>query len=63
MWEFIFICPVTAYPVQAYAEDSAVAADYYEAIQCTACKGVHLVNPRSGRLAELNSQRLRAVLK
>jgi len=63
MREFVFICPITNYPVQAYAEDSAVAVDYYEAIQCTACKGVHLVNPRSGRLAGLNSQESRAVSK
>jgi len=37
--------------VQGWAEESPAANDYYEAVQCTACKHVHLVNPVSGRVA------------
>ena len=37
--------------VQGWAEAAPAANDYYEAVQCTACKRVHLVNPTTGRAA------------
>ena len=51
MREYIFICPNSGLSVQGWAAESPLAADYYEAVQCGACNGVHLVNPRSGKVA------------
>jgi hypothetical protein len=51
MGGFVYTCPTTGMKVQGWAEESPAANDYYEAVQCTACKHVHLVNPVSGRVA------------
>jgi hypothetical protein len=51
MRAFVFTCPTTAMKVQGWAEAAPAANDYYEAVQCTACKRVHLVNPITGRAA------------
>lgn len=51
MTSFKFTCPVAVTIVQAWAVDEpAVAAEFYEALECPACKGVHLVNPRTGKV-------------
>jgi hypothetical protein len=50
MSPFTFRCPTSAQIVQGFASDGAPAGDYFEAVECTACKRVHLVNPRTGKL-------------
>ena len=51
---FVYRCPNTGLNVQGWLESEPAAdreADLYEAVTCTACARVHLVNPRTGRLS------------
>jgi hypothetical protein len=41
---FIYRCPTTGLNVQGLAED------HYQAVQCLACQGVHLVNPATSNV-------------
>jgi hypothetical protein len=49
---FVFRCPNTGLNVQGWvAEDpSEPASEAYEAVTCTACARVHLVDPRTGKI-------------
>jgi hypothetical protein len=52
-----FHCPNTGFHVQAWIEgDDSEANDLYEAVTCTACQRVHLVNPKSGRVIGNNDE-------
>lgn len=54
----LFSCPRTGSKVQALLTDEAVGADTqhegagrrYETVSCLACSGVHLVDPRNGKV-------------
>ena len=52
MASLMFTCPTTRMAVHAWivADPAAPALDYFEAAECTACRGVHMVNPRTGRV-------------
>lgn len=52
MAAFLYRCPNTGLNVQGWiADDPAERADEsYEAIACTACTRVHLVNPKTGKV-------------
>jgi hypothetical protein len=46
---FLYRCPTTGYNVQGFVPDRpALGNDVYEGVTCTACRGVHLVNPTTG---------------
>jgi len=46
-----FRCPNTGFRVHAWFEDEDSDGNQkYEALTCTACQRVHLVNPKSGRV-------------
>lgn len=47
---FVFRCPNTALNVQGHAKDHGDKGRAFEAILCTACKRVHWVNPKTGKL-------------
>jgi len=49
---FLYRCPTTGHKVQGLVPANARSTDDagYESITCLACNGVHLVNPRSGRV-------------
>jgi hypothetical protein len=48
---FLYRCPNTGYRVQGFvAEEVSVERDGYEALTCTACQRVHLVNPTTGKV-------------
>jgi hypothetical protein len=50
---FLYRCPTTGHKVQGLLHGRARCADdtaTYETVTCLACNGVHLVNPRSGRI-------------
>ena len=52
MATIIYRCPTTGLNVQGwFADDSARADtnDTYEAVLCTACTKLHLINPKTGR--------------
>jgi hypothetical protein len=38
--------------VQGHVADDLIDGDTYEAVPCTACGRVHLVNPKSGKVLE-----------
>ena len=48
---FLYRCPTAGHDVQGFVPDNAVALDdsVYEAVTCTVCRGVHLVNAKTGR--------------
>jgi hypothetical protein len=53
MTAFIFRCPITGYNVQGHSADPTPDDDAatYHAVTCTACARVHLVNPKTGKVA------------
>jgi hypothetical protein len=51
MGAFVFTCPATGMKVQGWTAETPAANDYFEAIPCTACQHVHLVNAATGRVA------------
>jgi len=50
MIAFVFKCPNTGLQVQSWRSGTAMAGDYFEAVECTACKRVHFVDPRNGKV-------------
>jgi hypothetical protein len=59
---FIYRCPVTGYNVQGHSTDTRLDDDAatYQAVTCTACARVHLVNSKTGKVA--GAERLPSVL-
>ena len=52
MATIIYRCPNTGLNVQGWFADDparAEADDTYEAVLCTACAKLHLINPKTGR--------------
>jgi hypothetical protein len=49
---FIYRCPNTGLNVQGFTADDLTEGDKqtYEALNCTACKQVHSVNPKTGKV-------------
>jgi hypothetical protein len=46
---FLYRCPTTGYRVQGFIAEE-LPADTYEAVACTACRRIHLVNPTTGKV-------------
>jgi hypothetical protein len=54
MTTFVYRCPNTTLRVQGFSVDEVPdggAGAYYVTVTCTACRGLHLVNPKTGRVA------------
>jgi hypothetical protein len=52
MAPFLYRCPNTGQQVQAWAADDPTEDDdAYEMVTCLACAGLHLVNPKTGKVA------------
>jgi hypothetical protein len=52
MGAYLFRCPDTNQRVQGWSADAVDPDDDgYEAVTCTACQRVHLVNPNTGKIA------------
>ena len=64
MATFVYRCPKMGLHVQGWiAEDpSADGGNAYEAVTCTACRQVHLVNPSTGRVLAADDDGYSAVL-
>jgi hypothetical protein len=61
MWgmrTFLYRCPATGFNVQGLGADQTDAPNenVYEAMTCSFCRGVHLVNPKTGRVAGANAR-------
>ncbi len=56
MGTFLYRCPATGLNVQGLGADQKDAPNdnFYEAVTCTFCRGVHLVNPKTGHVAGVN---------
>jgi hypothetical protein len=50
---FLYRCPNTGLNVQGFVADDPTEgeAETYEPVTCLACTRVHLVNPRTGKVA------------
>jgi len=46
---FLYRCPNTGRNVQGYVADE-VSEDTYESVTCLACRQVHLVNAKTGKV-------------
>lgn len=59
MHSFVFRCPLTGYNVQGRVEVQAgdLPEQSYRATDCVACRSVHLVNPRTGKLMSEETER------
>jgi hypothetical protein len=47
---FIYKCPNTGLNVQGFVADDPDDDRSYQPVACIACRDVHLVNPRTGKL-------------
>jgi hypothetical protein len=49
---FVYRCPNTGKNVQGWVADDPTVREqaFYEAVTCTACAQVHLVEPKTGKL-------------
>jgi hypothetical protein len=56
----VFTCPKTRYQAYAWVEDMPHGdSEIYLSMICLACQGVHLVNPKTGKvLGATNSDKL-----
>jgi hypothetical protein len=50
MHTFLFRCPTTGLNVQGHGKAQDLPTQTYVAQHCPVCGGVHLVNPRTGKL-------------
>jgi hypothetical protein len=54
MSTFLYRCPATGYRVQGFIADApstaAASSHVYEPVTCTACRGIHLINPHNGKV-------------
>lgn len=50
MATFLYRCPSTGLMVQGWVVGDPTRAKSYEAMTCTACMRIHLVNPKTGKV-------------
>jgi hypothetical protein len=48
---FLYRCPHTGLKVQGWISDDPTKEEIFQPVTCTACGRVHLVNPRTGKVA------------
>jgi len=50
---FLYRCPTTGYRVQGFIADNPADKNghVYEAMTCIVCKRIHLVDPKTGKVA------------
>jgi hypothetical protein len=57
MSPFLYRCPITGLNVQSFAaEEIEDDSETFEAVPCTACGRVHLVDPKSGRVLGIEKE-------
>jgi hypothetical protein len=50
MASFVYRCPNTGFHVHAWIDGADDDDRTYEAVTCTACQGIHLINTKTGKL-------------
>jgi hypothetical protein len=48
---FLYRCPNTGLKVQGWVSDDPTKEEAFQPVTCTACGRVHLVNPKTGKVA------------
>ena len=50
---FVYRCPITGYNVQGFIADNPAEKNghVYESLTCIVCKRIHLVDPKTGKVA------------
>jgi hypothetical protein len=51
MATYLYRCLVTGYNVQGFVADDPTTDDDFVLMNCLICKRVHLVNPKTGKVA------------
>jgi hypothetical protein len=51
MSTFFYRCPNTGFKVKGWVADDPTKDEAFEPVTCTACARVHLVNPKTGKVA------------
>jgi hypothetical protein len=46
----VFLCPNAGDRVQGWFADNGSDSEIYEAVTCLACRQVHMVNPKTGKV-------------
>jgi hypothetical protein len=46
----LYRCPKTGMAVQAWFSEAAQDDESFETVTCTACAGIHYVNPMTGKV-------------
>jgi hypothetical protein len=46
----VFLCPNTGQRVQGWFAHNGSDSETYEAVTCLACRQVHMVNPKTGKV-------------
>jgi len=46
----VFLCPNTGDRVQGWFVDNGSDSETYEVVACLACRQVHMVNPKTGKV-------------
>jgi hypothetical protein len=52
MGSFVYRCPRIGLMVHGWIADEPTSGEVYEAVTCTACGRVHLINQKTGRILE-----------
>jgi hypothetical protein len=50
MASFVYRCPNTSLNAQGWLADEPPASEIFDALTCVACRQVHFVNPRTGKV-------------
>jgi len=55
---FLYKCPTTGFRVQGWTEveEAEWTNDKYELVDCVACRGSHLINPKMGKTVGESSE-------
>ena len=59
MIAFVYRCPRTGQQVHGHFADQLISGEIYEPVTCTACGGIHLVNPKTGKVLEAAKKAIR----
>lgn len=51
---FLYKCPSTGLNVQGFIADAPIKASGYQPVTCLACTHIHLVDPKTAKVAGAN---------
>ncbi len=57
IYAFLYRCPITGHKVQGTTPSAPDDAATYETVTCALCNRVHLINPTTGHVAGVSTQK------